>query len=97
MALALSSDPRRRAVAALEGGMSCRAASGRGRPSVAVSSGDKRSYRLEAHPLAILSLINEAPDITLAEIVALPWSTWPIALSSCDGQRSYHHTQGSNI
>ena len=32
--------------------------------------GDKRSQRIEAHAGAILALIEETPDITLAEIAA---------------------------
>ncbi len=32
--------------------------------------GDKRSHRIEAHAEDILALIDETPDITLAEIVA---------------------------
>ena len=32
--------------------------------------GDKRSYRIEAHAEEILALIDETPDITLAEIAA---------------------------
>jgi transposase len=32
--------------------------------------GDRRSHRIEAHAEEILSLIEEAPDITLGELVA---------------------------
>jgi len=32
--------------------------------------GDRRSHRIEAHAEEILALIEEAPDITLAEIAA---------------------------
>jgi transposase len=32
--------------------------------------GDKRSHRLEAAAAAILALIRETPDVTLAELVA---------------------------
>jgi transposase len=32
--------------------------------------GDKRSHRIEAHAHEILALIDETPDITLAEIAA---------------------------
>jgi transposase len=88
MALALSADLRRRVVAAVDDGMSCRAAAARFgiAPSTAIKwrqqwrrtgtiepqrrGGDERSHRLEAHAAEILSLIDEAPDITLAEIVA---------------------------
>lgn len=88
MALALSDDLRRRVVAAVEGGMSCRAAAARFgvAPSTAVKwlqqwrgtgsvqprprGGDKRSHRLEVHAADILALIDDTPDITLAEIVA---------------------------
>jgi transposase len=88
MALALSADLRCRVVAAVEDGMSCRAAAARFEiaPSTAIKwlqrwrrtgsvqpqsrGGDKRSHRLEAYAAAILALIDETPDITLAEIVA---------------------------
>ena len=42
---------------------------GRGR-DVLPRRGDKRAYRREAQATAILALINETPDSTLAEIVA---------------------------
>ncbi len=32
--------------------------------------GDKRSHRIEAHAEEILALVNEMPDITLAEMAA---------------------------
>jgi transposase len=88
MALALSDDLRRRVVAAVEDGMSCRAVAVRFgiAPSTAINwlqqlrrtssvqsqprGGDKRSHRLESHGAEILALIDEIPDITLAEIVA---------------------------
>lgn len=88
MALALSFDLRRRVVAAVEDGVSCRAAAARFgvASSTAIKwlqqwrrtggieprprGGDKRSHRLEAHAAGILALIDETPDITLAEIVA---------------------------
>ncbi len=87
MALARSGDLRRRVVAAVEDGISCRCAAARFgvAPSTAIKwlqqwrrtgsvqprqrGGDKRSHRLEAHAAAILALIDETPDITLAEIV----------------------------
>ena len=87
MALALSDDLRRRVVAAVEDGMSCRAVAVRFgiAPSTAIKwlqqwrrtgsvqsqprGGDKRSHRLEGHAAGILALIDEIPDITLAEIV----------------------------
>ena len=88
MALALSADLRRRVLAGVEDGMSCRAAASRFgvAPSTAIKwlqqwrrtggiepqprGGDRRSHRLEAHAAGILALIDETPDITLAEIVA---------------------------
>jgi transposase len=81
MAVALSFDRRRRVVAAVEGGVSCRAAADRFgvARSTAIKrlrrwrrarGGDKRSHRLEAHAAAILASVDEAPAITLAEIVA---------------------------
>jgi transposase len=88
MALALSDDLRRRVVAAVDNGMSRRAAAVRFgiAPSTAIKwlqqwrrtgsvqprprGGDKRSHRLESHAAEILARIEEAPDITLAEIVA---------------------------
>lgn len=88
MALALSDDLRRRVVAAVDNGMSRRAAALRFgiAPSTAIKwlqqwrrtgsvqpqprGGDRRSHRLESHAGGILALIDETPDITLAEIVA---------------------------
>jgi transposase len=81
MAVALSFDRRRRVVAAVEGGVSCRAAADRFgvARSTAIKrlrrwrrarGGDKRSHRLESHASRILALIDEMPDITRAEVVA---------------------------
>jgi transposase len=88
MALALSADLRCRVVAAVENGMSARAAATRFgvAPSTAIKwlqqwrrtgsvepqarGGDKRSHRLESRATEVLALIDETPDITLAEIVA---------------------------
>jgi len=84
----LSGDLRRRVIAAVEGGMTCRGAAERF--GVAVSTaikwvqrwrqtgsteprpqgGDKRSHRIEAHAPEILALVEERPDLTLAEIAA---------------------------
>lgn len=88
MAKPLSNDIRSRLVAAVEGGMSCRAAAERYdvAPSVAIKlmqqwretgsfepkpqGGDQRSGRIENLARAILSMVDERPDITLAEIAA---------------------------
>ena len=84
----LSIDLRERVIAAVEGGLSRRAAAARF--GVAASSaikwvdqwrrtgdvrpqrqgGDYRSHRIEAHAAEILALVDETPDITLAEIAA---------------------------
>ena len=84
----LSIDLRERVIAAVEGGLSRRAAAARF--GVAASSaikwvdqwrrtgdvrpqrqgGDYRSHRIEAHAAEILALVDEMPDITLAEIAA---------------------------
>jgi transposase len=84
----LSIDLRERVIAAVEGGLSRRAAAERF--GVAVSSaikwvdqwrrtgdvrprrqgGDYRSHRIEAHAAEILALVEETPDMTLAEIAA---------------------------
>lgn len=84
----LSSDLRRRVIAAVDGGMSRRAAAERFgiAPSTAVRwaqqwretasveprprGGDYRSHRIEAHAAEILALVDETPDLTLAEIAA---------------------------
>jgi len=88
MSKPLSIDLRERVIAAVEGGLSRRAAAGRF--GVAVSTaikwvdqwrrtgdvhprpqgGDYRSHRMEAHAAEILALVDERPDITLAEIAA---------------------------
>ncbi len=88
MARVLSGDLRRRVVAAVDGGMTRRAAAERFgvAPSTAIKwvrqwrqvghidprpqGGDKRSHRIEAHAEEILGLIDERPDLTLAEIAA---------------------------
>jgi len=84
----LSLDLRERLIAAVDGGMTRRAAAARF--GVAASTaikwadrwrrtgdirprpqgGDYRSQRLEVHAEEILGLIEETPDITLAEIAA---------------------------
>ena len=84
----LSHDLRRRLVAAVDGGMTRRAAAERFgvAPSTAIKwvqqwrrvghvdprplGGDKRSHRIEAHAEEILALVDERPDLTLAEIAA---------------------------
>ena len=84
----LSSDLRHRLIAAVDGGMSRRAAAARFgvAPSTAVrwvrqwhrtgsvaprpQGGDHRSQRIEAHGEEILALVDETPDMTLAEIAA---------------------------
>jgi len=83
----LSLDLRQRVIAAIEAGLSCRAAASRFgiAPSAAVKwhrrwrdtgsvapqaqGGDTRSGRIEAVGRAILSMVEETPDITLVEIV----------------------------
>jgi len=84
----LSLDLRERLIAAVDGGMTRRAAAERFgvAPSTAIKwaerwrrtgdvrprpqGGDYRSHRMEAHADEILGLIEERPDITLAEIAA---------------------------
>jgi transposase len=84
----LSLDLRRRVIAAIGAGMSCRAAATRFgiAPSAAVKwrrlwretgavaprtqGGDRRSGRMEACGADILAMVEDAPDITLAEIAA---------------------------
>ncbi len=88
MATALSNDLRKRVLAAVDGGMSCRQAaqrfgvsassairwhnrrrrSGDFRPKAL--GGDRRSGRIEAHGELIVSLVEDKPDITLAELRA---------------------------
>ena len=88
MATALSNDLRKRVLAAVDGGLSCRQAAERFRVSAASAirwndrrhregsfgpkalGGDRRSGRIEAHGERIVSLIEERPDITLAELRA---------------------------
>ena len=88
MATALSNDLRKRVLAAVDGGMSCRQAAEHFGVSAASAirwndrrrrdgnfapkarGGDRRSGRIEAHGELILSLIDEMPDITLAELRA---------------------------
>jgi len=86
----LSLDLRRRVTAAIEAGMSCRAAAARfgiaasvavkwrqlwretGSVAPRAQGGDMRSGRIEACGATILAMVDDAPDITLAEIVARP-------------------------
>ena len=88
MSRPLSDDLRKRLVAAVDGGMSCRSAAKRfgvaastaihwvdrwrrtGSVQAYRQGGDFRSQRIEAHGEEILALIEETPDITLAEIAA---------------------------
>jgi transposase len=88
MTTPLSIDLRERLVAAVAGGMSCRAAAKRfgvaastaihwvdrwrrtGSVRPQPQGGDFRSHHIEAHADKILGLIEETPDITLAEIAA---------------------------
>lgn len=88
MATALSNDLRKRVLAAVDGGMSCRQAAEHFGVSAASAirwhdrrrreghfgpkalGGDRRSGRIEAHGELILSLVDEMPDITLAELRA---------------------------
>jgi transposase len=88
MATALSNDLRKRVLAAVDGGLSCRQAAERFGVSAASAirwndrrrregnfgpkalGGDRRSGRIEAHGKLILSLVDEAPDITLGELRA---------------------------
>jgi transposase len=86
MARALSIDLRKRVLAAVDGGMSCRKAADRfgvsassairwhdrrrleGNFAPKALGGDRRSGRIEAYAALILSLLNEKPDMTLAEL-----------------------------
>ena len=88
MARALSIDLRKRVLAAVDGGMSCRKAADRfgvsassairwhdrrrreGNFAPKALGGDRRSGRIEAYAKLILSLVNEKPDMTLAELQA---------------------------
>ena len=88
MARALSIDLRKRVLAAVDGGMSCRKAADRFGVSASSAirwhdrrrregdfapkalGGDRRSGRIEAYAALILSLVNEKPDMTLAELQA---------------------------
>ena len=89
----LSDDLRSRIIAAVDGGMSRRAAAERYNvvPSTAINvvrrhretgeisakpqGGDRRSARAEAHSAAILKLVEQQRDITLAEIVEAIFET----------------------
>ena len=88
MATALSNDLRKRVLAAVDGGMSCRRAAQRFGVSAASAirwndrrrreghfgpkalGGDRRSGRIKAHGELIVSLVEDKPDITLAELRA---------------------------
>ena len=88
MSKPLSNDLRHRVIAAVDEGMSRRAAAGRFGVSASAAikwvqqwrrtgsvdprrqGGDKRSHRIEAHAEEILGLVDETPDMTLAEIAA---------------------------
>lgn len=88
MTKALSNDLRHRVIAAVDDGISRRAAAERFgvAPSTAIrwvqqwrrtgsvqprpQGGDNRSQRIEAHSDEILALVDETPDMTLAEIAA---------------------------
>ena len=88
MVKALSIDLRKRVLAAVDGGMSCRKAADRFGVSASSAirwndrrrlegcfgpkalGGDRRSGRIEAYAALILSLVDEEPDITLAELQA---------------------------
>ncbi len=88
MARALSIDLRKRVLAAVDGGMSCRKAADRfgvsassairwhdrrrreGNFAPKALGGDRRSGRIEAYAKLILTLVNEKPDMTLAELQA---------------------------
>ena len=88
MATALSNDLRKRVLAAVDGGLSCRQAAERFGVGAASAirwndrrrregsfgpkalGGDRRSGRIEAHDVLILSLVEDKPDITLAELRA---------------------------
>jgi transposase len=83
----LSNDLRERIVAAVDGGMSRRAAARRfgvsesaaikllarwqekGSIAPRALGGDRRSGPLEAHAEELLELVEETPDLTLAELV----------------------------
>lgn len=88
MTAPLSKDLRKRLIAAVEGGQSCRSAAKRF--GVAASTaiklvslwrreahvdpkpmgGDRHSHRMEAHAAEVLGLVDQTPDITIAEIAA---------------------------
>lgn len=88
MTAPLSDDLRKRLVAAVEGGQSCRSAAKRfgvaastaikwmerwhrgGHVQPKAMGGDRHSQRMEAHATEILALVEQTPDITLAEIAA---------------------------
>ena len=82
----VSLDLRQRVIAAIDAGLSCRAAAARfdvaasaavkwhrrwrdtGSAAPRAQGGDTRSGRIEALGPAILAMVEEAPDVTLAEI-----------------------------
>jgi transposase len=88
MARPLSIDLRKRVLAAVDGGMSCRKAADRFGVSASSAirwndrrrregdfgpkalGGDRRSGRIEAYAALIVSLVDEKPDMTLAELQA---------------------------
>lgn len=85
MAKSLSGDLRKRVIAAVEGGLSRRAAAERfgvsassavrwaqtGAQSAKPQGGDRRSQRIEAFADIILAAIDKKIDITLVELAAL--------------------------
>jgi len=82
----LSQDLRERVVAAVDGGISCRAAAARfgasairwrqlvvqnGTPAAKPQGGDRRAGRIDAHAAFLLGAIEAKDDITLVELQAL--------------------------
>jgi len=77
----LSQDLRERVVAAIDSGMSCRAAASairwrqlvvqHGTPAAKPQGGDRRAARIDAHATFILEAIEAKDDITLVELQAL--------------------------